>query len=318
MPHTAALTPVPTATTPASGEPHQRRRAVGNLSLAFLSDQFALGVAGLASRDSLLVLAINQANVILLTKDPEARRRYGAVGAAAPDAERRPVSVSRIAASLNLPYETVRRRVHELERRGVCHSLDGGVIVPEAYLTSPEYVACILAAHERLRGFWRDLVAADLLQPLPGPSYAPDEGTPVRAAARILADYLLRSAEHLLPIAGDATSTVLLLGMLGLNTAVDPDPVAAANPVRRAVPMRELAERLGLPAETARRHAKGLAERRRCARTRGGYIVTEESLQCPDWRTFFEVNMANVQRLFAALAERGVIAAWERAGAAPG
>jgi DNA-binding Lrp family transcriptional regulator len=312
MPHTAALTPVPPATAPPSEEPHQRRRAVGNLSLAFLSDQFVLGIDGLASRDALLVLAINQANVILLTKDPDARRRYGDVAAAAPDVDRRPVSVSRIAASLNLPYETVRRRVHELERRGVCQSLDGGVIVPEAYLVSPEYVASIVAAHDRLQRFWRDLTAADLLEALPAPSYATEQGTPVRAAVRILADYLLRSAEHLLPIAGDATSTVVLLGVLGLTTEVDPDPVTAATPVRRAVPMRELAERLGLPAETARRHAMGLAERGRCARTRGGYIVTEESLRRPEWQAFFEVNLANVQRLFANLAERGVIAAWER------
>jgi hypothetical protein len=170
-----------------------------------------------------------------------------------------------------------------------------------------------MAAHERLRRFWTELAAAGLLEPLPEPAYETDEGAPVRAAVRILADYLLRSAEHLLPIAGDASSTVLLLGVLGLNTEVAPDPVAAATPVRRAVSMRELTERLGLPAETARRHAMELAGRGRCARTRGGYIVTEESLAVPEWLTFFEVNQINVQRLFAGLAERGVVAAWAKA-----
>ncbi|MET0273034.1 MAG: hypothetical protein ABW360_08595, partial [Phenylobacterium sp.] len=98
---------------PLSASEH-RARAVGELSLAFLLDQVTTSIGDLRPRDALLVLAINQANIAPLTRQPDTRRRYGSLEAAAPDEARRPVSVNAVAGSLGLPFETVRRRVRHL------------------------------------------------------------------------------------------------------------------------------------------------------------------------------------------------------------
>ena len=55
-----------------------------------------------------------------------------------PDALRRPISVSSIAASLNLPRETVRRHVRKMLDAGSIVSKDGGVIVPKGTVASAD------------------------------------------------------------------------------------------------------------------------------------------------------------------------------------
>ena len=61
-----------------------------------------------------------------------------------PDAFRRPVSVKSISDSLNLPYETVRRRIGELCAQGYCDRLPGrGFIVPERVLRRPEFITVL-------------------------------------------------------------------------------------------------------------------------------------------------------------------------------
>ncbi len=71
-------------------------------------------------------MAINQANNAPLTRDPEARARYGGLDALAPDGERRPVSINAVAASLGLPFETVRRRIRRLAAEQVCVAVGRG------------------------------------------------------------------------------------------------------------------------------------------------------------------------------------------------
>ena len=65
---------------------HIRERDLGRRSMAFLLDQILNGVAGLSHLDALLVLAINQANIAPLTREPLARIRYGSLKAPAPAA----------------------------------------------------------------------------------------------------------------------------------------------------------------------------------------------------------------------------------------
>lgn len=283
-----------------------RERALGDLSLAFLLDIMAGGVGGLAPRDSLLVLAINQANIAPLTRDAAARSAYGSLEAPAPDEERRPVSISAVATSLNLPFETVRRRVKGMEAQGACVVSEAGIIVPEAFLTSVPYLQTVMACHARLRDFYRAAAAQDLVEPLPASHYGVDDGIPVRGAIRLLSDYILRTADHLLKRGGDIVAALVLLGIVVVDTELRP----GAAPVRRATPVTVLAARLGIPAETVRRHAARLADEGQCVRNSQGYLITAEILAQRGWATFLRGNAVNVQRLFAGLAERGVIQAW--------
>ncbi len=282
-----------------------RERAIGDISLAFLLDQVTISIGDLKPRDALLVLAINQANIAPLTRQPEARRLYGVLEAAAPDDQRRPVSVSAIANSLGLPFETVRRRVRRLEALDVCVVTTAGVIVPEAFLSSPGYLAALRDGHEHLLRFYRGLRSEDLLEPLPASNYALSEGIPMRAAARLISDYVLRIAEELMRLAGDLVNALVLLGV-----------ARGAEGSRRAASVASLSQRLQIPHETVRRHVAGLVHQGQCVRTSRGLVVTEEMLAGPGWAAFFRDNAVNVQRLFAGLAERGVIDAWRAFGAA--
>lgn len=275
-----------------------RERALGRLSFAFMLDQAALGVGQLSTIDSILVMAINQANIQPLTREPLARIRHGRMEAPAPDARRRPVSINAVAASLRLPFETVRRRVRRLEALGACVSADGGIIVPETFLVAPDYVQGVAQSHQLLRAFYYDASAQGLVEPLPRSAYPPEPAIPIRAAARLLSDYVLRTTDEILVRVEDLVSAVVLLAILGGET--------------RTTNVARIAKRLRMPMETARRHVLELTEKDCCVRSAKGLFAPPEMLERPEWRVFLRDNAANVQRLFAGLAERGVIEAWSR------
>lgn len=304
--------------------PSPRVWSLARLSLGFTLEQVGAGLAGLSPMDALLVMAVNQANIAPLTRDPAARQAYGALEHAAPDDARRPASVNAMANSLGIPFETTRRRLRRLEAQGVCTILPGaGVVIPEAFLTSPAYLQSVMAAHDRLVGFYGRLLDGGLLDLLPATNYDIDDGVPLRGAARLISDYLLRSLDGLLREAGDVVSAVTLLAIL--VTAIDeapwpPETEGALTAVPfQATTAARLARRLGLPGETIRRHILTLVDAGLARRAPDGITVAQDILTRPHIRTLAEEHAAAVQRLFAGLAERGVVAAWEQigAGAAP-
>lgn len=287
----------------------QRDRVLGGLSFGFLLDEMATGVGGLEPLDALLVLAINQANIAPLTRDPAARARYGALEAPALDAERRPVSMNAVAASLGLPFETVRRRIRRLAAARVCTLSAEGAVVPAAFLASPTYVQSVILGHERLRRFHAELDAAGLVEALPPPAYDTDS-IPIRAAARLLADYILRASEGLMREAGNVISVLTLVALLAAALRDE-----GRGGTVRATSVRHIALTLKLSAETVRRHAAELVEEGLCVRTAAGLLISEDALGRPGMRRLLAENAANVHRLLAGLAERGVIQAWRAAAA---
>ncbi len=276
----------------------RREQELGRLSFSFMLDQATLGIGGLSCLDSILIMAINQANIAPLTHEPLTRIRHGRLETPAPDARRRPVSINAVANSLRMPFETVRRHVRRLEGRGACATLPGGVIVPETYLGSPAYVEGVMNSHRRLVAFFHQANAAGLVEPLPRSAYPPESSIPVRAAARLLADYVLRTTDRLLAVVDDVASAIVLLAVLTAPTG--------------RTTVAETAQRLGMPAETVRRHMKVLLEQGQVLRINSGLVAPYEAMERPVWQAFLRDNAVNVQRLFAGLAERGVIEAWGR------
>jgi hypothetical protein len=284
--------------------------ALARLSFAFLRDELTGGMAGLEPLDALLVLAINQANIAPLTRDPGARARYGQLDAPAPDDERRPVSINAIAGSLGLPFETARRRIKRLAEAGVCATSREGVVAPASFLASPAYLQSVLAGHDRLRGFFFELQAAGLVGPLPAPNYGLEGSVPVRAAARLLSDYILRTSEGLMRESGNVISVLALVALLADALAADGAPAPQ--------PATGLAAQLRLPGETVRRHVAQLVDAGLCAKTTAGLVMPPEALSRPGVRRLLADNAMHVQRLLAGLAERGVVLAWETGGALDG
>lgn len=293
------------------GDAFARERELAHLSFHFVLDVAGHGLAGLKPLDCLLVMAINQANIAPLTRDPVARSRYGALDAPAPDAERRPVSVRAVAASMQLPYETARRRVKGLEASGACVASEAGVVVPASFLATPSYFEGARLWHERLHGLYRMLRARDLLDPLPPPHYEEDE-PPVRGAIRLMSDYLLRTAEAVIGRTGDLVATLTILPLLAQTAGADP------RRPRPTIAVAALARRAQLPAETVRRHAAALVDAGLCETGPDGLSLADPMFATPLWRSLLRENAIALQRLFAGLAERGVVAAWDRSGAANG
>lgn len=106
----------------------------------------------------LVSLALTQANVAhLMTKGG-----YTEIDDIPPDAERRPVSVLSLAASLGLPYETTRRHVEILIRGGHCVRVKGGVITPASALDTALHREFLAANLANLRRLYRGLHALGL------------------------------------------------------------------------------------------------------------------------------------------------------------
>jgi len=285
-------------------DPAARDRQIAYFAFNFVSDMAAHGIPGLKPLEAVLLMAINQANIAALTRDPAARSRYGALENAAPDEERRPVSVRAVAASMQLPYETARRNVRRLAAKGACVIGELGVIVPTAFMTSAAYMEAAQLGHERLHGLYRMLSAGGLLEPLP-PAHYHEPEPPIRGAVRLMSDYLLRSAETVGARSGDLTAGLVLLPLLAAAVGSEGSPPSAMS-------AGALARRTQLPAETVRRHVLTLVEAGTCVSGPGGLALAEGILDAPTWRGLLRENAMAVQRLFAGLAERGVVDAWEQ------
>jgi DNA-binding Lrp family transcriptional regulator len=291
---------------------------LSHLSLTFLLDIIALSRAGGDIVDASLLAAIVQANVAPINQEPTLQIAYATLDAVAPDEFRRPVSVNAVAEMLDLPFETVRRRIGRLARKGACVITPRGVLVPQAALATPEYEALILARNARLQRFYFDLRAIEVLSPIDGASGAPQpKAAPVRAADRLLGDYVMRFVDCILQRIGDPLTGLVLLDMARANiehlTVAEVEAtIPIADSQRRPVPNTRLAQRLNIPIETLRRRVLFLEREGFCRRTRQGSAVLSAGIGRPGVTSLFVENAANVQRLFTQLDRLGILAAWDR------
>jgi DNA-binding Lrp family transcriptional regulator len=292
-------------TTPAApgSEVTLRDMLVARPSLSFALEVAAGGVGDLKPIDGLLVLAVNQANIAPLRRDHDARERYGALETPAKDQERRRVSISAIASSLDLPFETVRQRIRRLTEHGVCALGPEGVYVPASYLSSERYLASVLFAYERLKSMYETLARQDLIGRLPTSNYDTTEAEPIRGAAALVSDYVLRVAE---PFRAETRDTVSALMLMALVVEALTRDEAETPPLST----RTLAERLKLPGETVRRHGLALAEAGLAVRRGGGLVLQREVLRRPRMTLLLMQNPVHLKRLLDGLAERGVLASW--------
>ncbi|WP_425994350.1 hypothetical protein [Caulobacter sp. DWR1-3-2b1] len=87
-------------------------------------------------------------------------RVYAEIDDIPPDEERRPITIRQVADSLGLPYETVRRRVVEMLKRGVAKKVGRvGFIVPGAAHAQPEMITGLKRSHTSLMRFLKELKA---------------------------------------------------------------------------------------------------------------------------------------------------------------
>jgi hypothetical protein len=113
-------------------------------------------------RTGIIVQTIVTANTAHLDTRGGEGWRYCGLDETPPDEVRRPISIARLAESLDLPFETTRRHVQRLIETGVCVRVEGGVIVPRTVLDQPAAARAALANVGYVRKFVRDVQAAGL------------------------------------------------------------------------------------------------------------------------------------------------------------
>lgn len=285
---------------------------------------FVLGVEA-ASRatsdivDGLLLAAIQSANVAPITSDPELQVAYGTILAAPPYSLRRPVSISAVANSLRMPFETARRRIQTLIRLGALDLTPKGVLVSRLALTHPDLIANVSQRHDQLQVFYvqmRDLGILGSPRSSPSDPQPRWNAPPLRLTNRLIWEYILRVADAFGSLVGDATNGIILLAMIRANTddfspallsAWAADPLAAAKPVRN----RRLADEVNFSSETLRRYVIALEAQGLCARSPRGLIALAPDHMRRAMDNMVLENLTNLQRLFGRLRQFGVLAAWD-------
>jgi DNA-binding Lrp family transcriptional regulator len=305
--------------------PHTSIRVAARLANAFALDLVKLGGFGRDVIDGLLLCAISQANVAQITRSPELQRRYATLDQPPPDELRRPVSISAIANSLRIPFETARRRIGALIELGIIRTEPKGVVIPTAPLASPFYRMAATAHYELVRSLYFRLRGLGLLDDLPRPpaeAFDPDN-PPVRLVVRLSSDYLLRLAEPITEYFGDLVTGLIFMDIVHANTehlgdhqGGEPDEDWAAEAFvpdaeRRPVRVVTLAQRLGIPHETVRRRLARLVADDRCERIGDGYRVPSRVLAREGVVRYMVDNQSHLHRLFTGLADFGVLTEWE-------
>lgn len=290
-------------------------------AVQFLLDVIVFASAGRDFTDNVILLAIVQANLAQISADPALQRRYAAAETPPPDELRRPISINAVAASLRLPFETVRRRVVHLAERGECEITPRGLVVPEGQVIAPAHVAILDTNYRAVRSLYLRLRASDCLPPPTGSS-PPPEAAPLRAVARISSDFVLRLVDPVIATAGSLAGGFTLLAVFDLNcrSFTEQDrgderegPAGfVPDELRRPVGVRAVAERLGLPYEQTRRRLAAFAAEGRCTRVGDGYLLTSENLARDDMLRAYRSSYANLVRMFASIGELGVLSEWEK------
>jgi len=234
----------------------------------------------------------------------------------APAEAMRPISVNAVAASLRLPFETVRRRAAALATAGRLVRDRAGLRVAPEWMARPEATRQSGLRYARLQRLHRDIL--DHLGPA-ALGLAPGPRSPVRARPLLqLTDhlanaYMLRIAELLTTELGDPFVGFVLLNLVRANVrhlpledpSVGPDALAARRPARPS----PLSNSLGVPPETLRRHVRRLERAGFVVRAEGGMILDDQAFRGRLAHALIGMAVANIRRILSQMARVGLLSA---------
>lgn len=249
--------------------------------------------------DALILTSVEQANLEPLYRDAARKMEFASHDDCPPDAMRRPISINALAMSMGLPFETVRRRIVGLTGNGLISVDRHGVYVP-AVSEAKDHVA-LADSYDRLEGLHARLDAAGWPSPTNAQPRLWTGHAPTRLAARVSTEFTLRLIRALTTIVGDPLAVAIWLAILCSDGSGE-----ASGPVR----ISEIARRLQLPSETARRRVQALASRGLCGLSENGAVVNAAQLETVAFAQLAQRNLNDLRRMFAQLGDLGVVNAW--------
>jgi len=273
-------------------------------------------------REGLLMQTIWAANTAHLDASSGWGRRLASSNVTLPDEARRPISIARLAASTELPFESTRRIVQRLIDQGACKRVEGGMIVPQAVEERPEAARGATTNLGYVRRFTRDLQAIGIIERAPAawarsPQDAARDAVVARIIARVSASYVLRVLKLFADTFGDLRTGIVAQTIATANTAhldvrrgegwryaaIDEAPPDA---MRRPISVARLAESLGLPYETVRGYVRRLADAGACVRIERGVIIPQALLMRPQFARAALANVAYVRKFMRELEAAGL------------
>jgi hypothetical protein len=300
-------------------------RLMLRLANAFLLDVFNASRTSGDFTDSLIIVGLVPSSSAVIAGDAALQREYAGFHAPPPEKLRRRISVNALAASLGLPFETVRRRLKGLVLAGVCEVTEDGVRLSSPFLASDAHRLALESVYHTTKAFYARLRQAGCLpggarEAPTGPPLPPGD-LPVRIVWRAVASYTLRMMELLLPGFASPASAFVCLAVVTANTrhladsvrggdSLEPDAFVS-DALRRPARPSEIADLVGLPYETARRNLAMLVEDGRCRRVGKGFILPAETLFKPRLFAALTFNITNLNRMMATFAETGVLVLWD-------
>lgn len=233
----------------------------------------------------------------------------------------RGISIRALARSLNLPFETVRRKVRELEEAGLCLVTPDGrpFAAPVDEAQARVEAARVCDSFHRLLASLAALgVSASAFQGPGGPPPpAADQTQAQLAAHRLIHNYFLRTLEAGVGPHETMFNALIFVAAMSANAeriTYDPELAlryaAAHTPppdgMRRPARPREIAERLNLPYEVVRRRLVDFLERGWVIKAGGGYVCTVARMQQPALLDGAYLIVQRLGQLISAVAQTGL------------
>lgn len=263
---------------------------------------------------TLVFATITQANIAHIDDDAALGALWGTLEAPPPDDLRRPVSGYAVALALGLPRETIRRKINALLELGMAQAVDAGFVVPTQTHADESMIRASLADVADSQTFFSAMMRAGILDP---GVVAQARTGPVlpRMISRVSNTYCLAVLEELRRLfSGELMAGLIFCAIANANGRRGPGEPARdwdEPPTERPRPITALAvaETVGLPRETARRHIKKLEQLGFCDGGRRGLIIPESVLSRPGVQAAFERSINTATRFVGHLAQAGVLAA---------
>jgi hypothetical protein len=144
-----------------------------------------------------------------------------------------------------------------------------------------------------------------------------EDAAVARIVSRLSSEYILRALQLLVEAYGEIRTGIIAQTIVTANTAhldtrggegwryaaIDETP---PDEVRRPISIARLAESLGLPFETTRRHVQRLIETGVCVRVEGGLIVPKVVLEQPGAAQAALANVGYVRKFIRDLQAAGL------------
>jgi hypothetical protein len=145
-----------------------------------------------------------------------------------------------------------------------------------------------------------------------------DRAELARRVARVSTGYFLRALRLLTDLGhGDVLDAIICQAIISANTGhlnqlhdsvprPPPPPGLPRDDQRKPISILALADSLGLPFETTRRHVNRLIKNGACKRVKGGVIVPTATLDAPRYDAATDLNLTYVQQFVRSLRRVGL------------